>query len=71
MTFTDCGQPPAGTNTDPVVTSTTTFQNTFTYTCLIGYTTGDNTETVCVEDGMWSENAPVCIEIGIKLSANF
>ena len=56
----ECGPPPDGENTEKVPSSfRTKIGQSYTYTCLCGYTTGEELVTTCV-DGYWTGSPPNC-----------
>ena len=65
-TVVDCGSltDPAGGQVDH--TSGTTFGQTATYSCNIGYNLVENSTRTCQAIGNWSGSAPTCVGMLLK-----
>ncbi len=61
----DCGSPDEADPNGSVAVDATTFKNTATYSCNVGYwldlTQGGSEVVVCQADGQWSDTAPSCL----------
>ena len=54
ITEVTCGIPPNGTNTLAVLSANFVYQQTYTYTCNIGYNTKESLTTQCLANRSWS-----------------
>ncbi|XP_067942886.1 zona pellucida sperm-binding protein 3 receptor-like [Watersipora subatra] len=57
----ECGMPENGTNTEPVEkTASLTYGQSYTYSCLRGYSSNVSMLIMCNKDGNWSLDPPRC-----------
>ena len=56
------------TNGQVMTPSGTTFTNTATYSCNVGYTLSGSATRVCGSNGMWTPDTPACLCTSVIIS---